>query len=158
MCLCVLFSVTFVCLKLVPQITVSLPQAARTFRVNFCEVFQRMAEACRRGMGHNTDALFGVTDLLVALSQQASDDVRFAATLAAMEVRYSVALYLSIVILSFRRERPPPISYDYKYVLGVFLSWHFAADASLSSLSSSSVFGHCWRSWFLEYTKEYPSV
>ncbi|CAN0075413.1 unnamed protein product [Ascophyllum nodosum] len=70
-------------------------KAARAFRANFCEVFQRMSEACRRGTGHNTYALSAVVDLLVALSQQASDDVRFAATLGAMELGLGVAEGLS---------------------------------------------------------------
>ncbi len=65
-------------------------QAARVFRSNYCEVFERLAEACREagaGGGHDTDTLEAVVLLLVALTQAMSADVRLAATLAGMEVR-----------------------------------------------------------------------
>lgn len=62
-------------------------QAARIFRSNYQEVFQRLAEACRGSGGdHDADILEAVILLLVALTQAISADVRLAATLAGMEV------------------------------------------------------------------------
>lgn len=62
-------------------------QAARIFRSNYLEVFQRLAEACRgEGGDHDADILEAVILLLVALTQAISADVRLAATLAGMEV------------------------------------------------------------------------
>lgn len=61
-------------------------QEARSFRANFCEVFERITEACRKGAGHNTAPLLAVMNTLVMLSQQESDDVRLASTLAAIQV------------------------------------------------------------------------
>eukprot|EP00904_Undaria_pinnatifida_P012617 jgi/Undpi1/8486/HiC_scaffold_25.g10953.m1 len=66
-------------------------KAARAFRSNFCEVFQRMTEACRDGTAYDTGVLSAVASTLLSLSQQASADVRFAATLAAMELGLGVA-------------------------------------------------------------------
>ena len=65
------------------------------FRSNYCEVFSRLAEACREAGasgGHDTDTLEAVVLLLVALTQAMSADVRLAATLAGMEVRQALAL------------------------------------------------------------------
>ena len=45
-----------------------------------------MTEACRDGTAYDTGVLSAVASTLLSLSQQASADVRFAATLAAMEV------------------------------------------------------------------------
>ena len=46
-----------------------------------------MTEACRDGTAHDTGVLSAVADTLTSLSQQASADVRLAATLAVMEVQ-----------------------------------------------------------------------
>lgn len=73
-----------------PPLSLSLGlarQAARIFRSNYLEVFQRLAEACRGSGGdHDVDILEAVILLLVALTQAISADVRLAATLAGMEV------------------------------------------------------------------------
>ncbi|CAM9415198.1 unnamed protein product [Choristocarpus tenellus] len=61
-------------------------KALRKFRLNYLEVFRRLAEASRRGISHNTRALMDVVDTLTIMSGQESADVRMAAILAAMEV------------------------------------------------------------------------
>ncbi|CAM9843247.1 unnamed protein product [Pylaiella littoralis] len=65
---------------------------ARVFRSNYCEVFDRLVEACRkRGGEHDTETLEAVVLMLVALTQAASADVRLAATLAGMELGLGIA-------------------------------------------------------------------
>ncbi|CAM9437965.1 unnamed protein product, partial [Ectocarpus fasciculatus] len=65
---------------------------ARVFRSNYCEVFNRLVEACRRGDDHDTSTLEAVVGMLVALaSHSASQDIRLAATLAGMEMGLGVA-------------------------------------------------------------------
>lgn len=66
------------------------------FRSNYCEVFNRMVEACRdhqnsskskKHKGTNLDTLREVVGVLLALTNNAaSDDIRMSATLAGMEV------------------------------------------------------------------------
>ncbi|CAN0349329.1 unnamed protein product, partial [Ectocarpus sp. 13 AM-2016] len=67
-------------------------QPARIFRSNYCEVFNRLVEACRRGDDHDASSLEAVVGVLVALaSHSASQDIRLAATLAGMEMGLGVA-------------------------------------------------------------------
>ncbi|CAM9143991.1 unnamed protein product [Ectocarpus sp. 6 AP-2014] len=67
-------------------------KTARIFRSNYCEVFNRLAEACRRGDDHDASTLEAVVGMLVALSSHsASQDIRLAATLAGMEMGLGVA-------------------------------------------------------------------
>eukprot|EP00752_Nemacystus_decipiens_P009436 g8435.t1 len=71
-------------------------KAARVFRSNYLEVFQRLAEACRGAGGdHDVDILEAIIMLLVALTQAISADVRQAATLAGMELGLGIAESLS---------------------------------------------------------------
>lgn len=76
-----------------PRSALLLLKEARVFRSNYCEVFDRLVEACRkRGGEHDTETLEAVVLMLVALTQAASADVRLAATLAGMEVTTSTAI------------------------------------------------------------------